>query len=324
MNASFSRNQNWIKFHNVELQKTKEEDMKRIPLELAIAERKAYDLANSNQYYDAAKVISDVINKFKNELDESDIGWYMQIEASYLHKVDKGESFIKQKRAHEFNSNILKCIEGINYKKILKKQNRQVKKIYENILEYSDGNAIIIKANEIIENLKFGNNSTKFEQAFKELGLFLGYIAQRPEKEFRNGLPDVLWKMTNNEYVITEAKNEVLDKREFIYKDEAAQITSGYLWFKDEYKNSSDNELIGHPILIHPSNKKDACAYPDEKVRVMTEFELNKLRNNLLDFSRVLAKEFDKEIDETFIGKQLIRYKLRDIDFIKNYTDKII
>ncbi|EHK2403125.1 DEAD/DEAH box helicase [Clostridium perfringens] len=324
MNAQFTRNPSWIKFHSVKLQQAKQEEFKKLPLELALAERKAYDLANSNNYEDAAKTISDIINKLKDDLDESDIGWYMQIEASYLYNYNKEEALLKQKKAHEYNTNICKSLDGLKYKKILKKTSRQSKKILEYVNKFSDGNGIIVDVNNILQNLEFGKNSNKFEESLKKLGEFLGYYSQRPEKEFKNGLPDGLWKMSNNEYIIFEAKNETLASRKVIYKDEAEQITNSYNWFKNEYTNSSDNEIIGYPVLIHQTNKTDDCAYPDDSVRILTNNELQKLKKNSLDFAKVLASNFNENIDEAFINKNLESYKLTFNKFINNYTIKFM
>ncbi|MCW5198102.1 hypothetical protein F1Z41_08265 [Clostridium perfringens] len=90
--------------------------------------------------------------------------------------------------------------------------------------------------------------------------------------------------MSNNEYIIFEAKNETLASRKVIYKDEAEQITNSYNWFKNEYTNSSDNEIIGYPVLIHQTNKTDDCAYPDDSVRILTNNELQKLKKEFFGF----------------------------------------
>ncbi|TBX16827.1 hypothetical protein BFS06_01150 [Clostridium perfringens] len=324
MNAQFTRNANWIKFHSVQLQRARQEELKKLPLELALAERAAYDLANSNRYMEAAKKISDIINKLKDDLDESDIGWYMQIEASYLYNFDKENALLKQKKAHELNTNICKSLNGLTYKKLIKRTSKQSKQILEYINKFSDCNGIIIEIEHILKNLEFGKNSNKFEESLKNLGNFLGYYAQRPEKEFRNGLPDGLWKMSNNEYIIFEAKNETLSSRSCIYKEEAEQITNSYNWFKEEYSNSSDNDVIGVPVLIHPTNKTDDCAYPDSNVRILTDIELQKLKNNVLDFARVLALNFNNDITEEFINGELEKYQLTFNRFVKNYTTKFI
>lgn len=318
MKASFDRNSKWIKFHNTELQKSKTEQLNAIPIEIAISERKAYDLYNSNRSYEASKVLEDSINHLADKLEKEDKGWYLQLAAFYLYKSDKQSSLLKQMKAHEYNTNVSKSIDGIKYRKIDKNMGLQANKVYKNIKEFSEANTVVIYLNGLIDKLKFGIDSNTFEQAVKELGEFIGYNCQRPEKEFKNGLPDVLWQMTNNEYLVIEAKSEVKEQRDLIYKSEAEQITNSYNWFLSEYKGKK-----GYPILVHPSFKKDECAYPDENVRVITENELCKLRDNLLHFSRVIASNFNKPITVEMIGEQLTLFKLTPELFLTCYTRKI-
>lgn len=318
MQASFDRNGKWIKFHNTELQKAKDEQLNAIPIEIAIAERRAYDLYNSNRSYEASKVIEDSINNLGDKLEKEDKGWYLQLSAFYLYKNDKQASLLKQIKAHEFNTNVSKTIDGIKYRKIDKNMGVQANIVFRNVSEFSEANTVVIYLNGLIDKLKFGIDSNTFEEGFKELGKFIGYNSQRPEKDFRNGLPDVLWQMTNNEYLVIEAKNEVKEDRKLIYKSEAEQITNSYNWFLSEYKGKK-----GYPILIHPSYKKDECAYPNENVSVITENELCKLRDNLLHFSRVIANNFNKPITVEMIGEQLDLFKLTPQSFISTYTRKI-
>lgn len=318
MNASFSRNNNWIKFHNSELQKAKHEEINYIPVELASLERKAYSLYNANRSLEASRIIEMAINNLADNLDECDKGWYLQLAAFYLYKNDKSGAIRKQIKAHEFNSNLIKTIEGIKYKKVDQYRGLQSNAVYKNIKSYDDGNAIVIYINEILGKLVFGGDSNIFEGGFMELGIFLGYNCQRPEKCFGKGLPDVLWQMSNNEFIIVEAKNEVYKTRQYIYKSEAEQISNSYNWFLDEYRGKK-----GHPILIHPSYHKDKCAYPNKEVRVMTETELNKLKQNVLAFARYLSSNFNNPITVEMIGQELDLIELTPEKFISTYTKSI-
>lgn len=169
----------------------------------------------------------------------------------------------------------------------------------------------------ILDKLVFGKDSNKFEEGLSELGEFLGYESQRPEKDFKNGLPDVLWRMTNGEFLIIEAKNEVKNERKEIYKEEAEQITNSYNWFKDNYVNKK-----GYPLLVHPSITTEFSAYPDKEVRVITQNKLQLLKDNTLHFTRELSECFNY-IDEKELKSKLLFYKLLPSDFISNYTEKI-
>lgn len=319
INVSFLRHNSWIKFHNSELQKATDEKINYIPIELATLEREAYRLYNSNRSLEASKIIENAINNLGDKLDNCDKGWYLQLAAFYLYKNDKSEAIKKQIKAHELNNNLFKTIEGIKYKKVERNTGLQPNAVFKNITAYDDGNAVVIYVNKLLEKLIFGGDSNIFESGFMELGKFLGYNSQRPEKCFGKGLPDVLWHMSNNKFVIVEAKNEVYKNRSFIYKKEAEQISNSYNWFIEEYKGKN-----GYPILIHPSNKKELSAYPHTDVRVMTEKELNKLKENVMALGRYISLNFNKPITVEMIGEQLKILKLTPDKFIGEYTTNIL
>jgi len=318
MDASFQRNSQWIKYHNTELQKSNYEEIQKLPIDIAIAERKAYDLYNSNRSSEACDEIERSINSLGDKIDETDKGWYLQLAAFYKYKCDKEAAFMKQIKAHELNDNLCKGIEGIKYKKLSKNIGLQPNIIFNNIHIYEESNAILIYITGILQKLTFGGNSNSFEEGCMLVGEFLGYNSQRPEKSFGRGFPDALWQMANNEYIIIEAKNEVKSKREVIFKSEAEQISNSYNWFLTQYAGKK-----GHPILIHPSYIKDKSAFPNKEVRVMTEVELNKFKKNILTLTKYVTENFDRPITVEDIGKQIILLKLTPETFISEYTRKI-
>ncbi len=105
----------------------------------------------------------------------------------------------------------------------------------------------MLSVDNILSDLSFGIPSDKFERALKEVGLMLGFLSQRPDKEFKKG-PDNLWCGVDNKYLIFECKSEVDEKREEISKQEAGQMNSHCAWFKKEYQ-----ETAFKPILIIPT-----------------------------------------------------------------------
>lgn len=316
INQSLKRNPQWIKHHNLKLQKAKEETIKTLPIELAEAERKAFDLYNANRSLEASNYLEKCLNDSINELDDNDKGWFMQLVA---YKSSQTEGLLKHIKAHEFNSNLCKGIEGIKYKKLDKVIGNQPNKIMEYISQFSEGNAIVLSINHLLEKLSFGMNYDIFERTLVELGQFLGFDAHRPDNEFGKG-PDVLWHLTNNEYLIIEAKNEVLASREHIYRSEVEQIGNSLNWFKNEEYVGK----IGTPILIHPSYKLADDAFPDRSVKVITEDELNLLKKNIKDFSISLATYYNKTLTIQLIGEQLNHFKLNADSIIKNYTRDLV
>ena len=81
--------------------------------------------------------------------------------------------------------------------------------------KFVDPNALVAEGHRIVENLSFGVYANIFEQSFKELAEVFGFDSQRPEKEIKKG-PDVLWQMTDRNFVVIEAKNDNLEQRKNI------------------------------------------------------------------------------------------------------------
>ena len=94
-------------------------------------------------------------------------------------------AFEKQFKAHTLNPNLLKPPTGVNYRKIQAKQTYQALAVVKWVNESNEPNALIARANVILENLTFGLSHDLFEQAFNDLADIIGFQSDRPEKETR-------------------------------------------------------------------------------------------------------------------------------------------
>ena len=118
----------------------------------------------------------------------------------------------------------------------------------------------------------------KFEDSTKRIGLALGFYSQRPDKEYKCG-PDNFWTI-DNKYFIIECKNGVIT--DTISKSDIEQITSSTSWFNQTYHIKDKNNYFS--ILIHPSNKISQDAFSNEKIRVMTDKNLQIFKENIRGF----------------------------------------
>lgn len=309
VNASLSRNDGWITASKSCLASLTY--IQNDSDNFAIAQRLAYNEACINRYGKAIKILNDAID----ETDKIVSGFSKQILAEYINYQDESEAQKLLVSAIRDNKNILKPIEGINYERI-RTVDEQAKTLQNYLIsKYASAlNKFIIDLDVVLEDLIFlPDTANKFEEAIKNLAYFLGFIGQRPEKEYGRG-PDNLWSVGNNKYFVIECKNGVINQ--IINKHDIAQLSISVDWFTDKYDHTS--HYI--PIIIHSGNICEFAATPKENSVVITKEKLEIFKKNIKDFS-IAVKDKLNQIDE--IKNLLIQYKLRDSDIVDCYTNKI-
>jgi len=86
---------------------------------------------------------------------------------------------------------------------------------------------------EAVADLVPEASPTRYEEALANLGGYLGFDAERPEKVHRAG-PDVLWRTEAAFDFVIEAKSEK-DEDNPLYKRDHAQLLEAEHWFKQAY-----------------------------------------------------------------------------------------
>ena len=305
-----SRDQGWQMYHRGALQDIEADQMiESEGVSLASAELRAWQYALKGQYGRAAQEIGNLI-KAKEGMADIDVGWYLQLEAEYLHHVDQATALEKQLKAHDLNSNLLKPPTGINYRKVQAKQTDQARAILDWVKRSNEPNALVSRANEVLDSLTFGFPHDLFEDALSKLARIVGFEPQRPEAETNQG-PDVLWWMTNDHYLIIEAKQEVNLDRDKIYKAEAEQLGHSVTWFNHNYPGKSHTAL-----LVHPTANLAYNAYLPEGCRVVQPQHLQGLVKSVRDFVTALASKSASQWSVSEISSRLETYKLRPTDFL--------
>lgn len=83
-----NRDSNWVQLHKKQISKSVKPKINKELIESARLERDAFNSALSRQYLKAAESLRTQIGKLSNG-DAGDEGWFLQLAAFYLYKVDK-------------------------------------------------------------------------------------------------------------------------------------------------------------------------------------------------------------------------------------------
>ena len=306
------RNPDWIATSKSILSQVEYKDeVKESNIENTLTE--CFELAKHEQYNECTKMLEELINR----QEDNEIKGYLKMQlAEYYNFIDRSASQEILKSAYNLNSKVTKPISGINFKKDTNKINKQV----ENIINFiqrnkEDFNNIIIKLNAILSNLVFVEGTSKlFEKAIKDVGEFIGIESERPEEETGIGPDDLYW--IGKEYaMIIECKNEV-KKENNICKHDCNQLNGSYEWYNSKYEKTG---IEGIPIMIHPSNIYNRECTPNKKTRIITEVELNRLKDNINKFIKELSKPQNYK-DRNNIERLINNHLLSGRNLVENYT----
>ena len=310
-NYSLEKNPEWVTTCKEKLATVKYSNEAKVD-EKIVAQRKAFEKAMNTQWLDAANAIKIVKDK---EIDKRTKGYLCQIQAEYTNKIDSSLSQEILKVGKNLNAAILSPLAGIQYQKTIYTI-PQAQAISKNlIVEKYRLNELLVHIDGILSNLCMGSEYEKFEEALNQIGIALGFVCSRPDKETGGYGPDNLWAIDSSKYLVIECKTEATTQT--IKKDYCNQLSGSVNWFKENY--AYPNECI--PIIVHPSKFIDVVASPDENMRVMTEVELASFRKNLRDFYSALCQNGNIN-DVSKINELLRIHKLKKDDIVNMYTVK--
>jgi hypothetical protein len=211
-------------------------------------------------------------------MDKSDKGWYLQEMARYLYAVNKTDSNKMQKNAHLKNHALMKPRTGMTIAKIAVISHKRMENIIDWVKDSGSFEELMLAVGDILSRLTFGVKADRFEAALNELAFALGFVGQRPEKEWKEG-PDNLWGLRDGEFMLFECKSEVLLDRAEINKHETEQMNRSCAWFEKNYKCTKVKNVI-----IIPPRKLDRAAALTHNVEVLQNSGLQKLVLNVRTF----------------------------------------
>lgn len=275
------RDSGWVKVSKKALLKAKpSEGLSLDPVAVAI--RTAFDQARMGDHPAAVQTLK----KLASTLDDEDAKALILVrEAEIAHHIDPANAQKILLAAYKLNHSVLKPIDGIAYQKLSPVSGKQAAAVQEihrtRFLEAADR---ILHFKGLVDDLKFEpNTANEFEAAVYDIGILIGVGSQRPEKSSDKG-PDNLWAFSNSEFLIIECKNGATSEQG-ISKHDLGQLGQGIDWFEEKYTST----VAKTALIIHPMKNTGPGAAMIAGARVMTEKQLAKLRNALLDFAKALG-----------------------------------
>jgi hypothetical protein len=219
-----------------------------------------------------------------------------------------------QRKAFEWNRLLFRPVAGVRYQKMIAKAGLQAQNTLAWVQTHTDPNAITVSVEALVNNLVFGVNHSRFEEAWAELGTILGFKSERPEEELGKG-PDGLWAMPESHYLLTEVKNEVELDRTEIHQNEAEQMSNHANWFEKEYGKGVPVTLL----IVHPAEDLADSAYPPANTMVMTLKKLEELHTRLRAFAAALSSKPPEAWTATEIGRLLASHRLDAVSVRSSY-----
>ncbi|CAA0188027.1 DEAD/DEAH box helicase [Tenacibaculum maritimum] len=279
-NLCLIQDSNWREYHSgilseAEVEQTNDRIMTN--LKIADAESKAMEKYRSRDYQGASnKILNDIVDSF--DLTSKQKGWYFEASANYMYLGNIAKSNDLQIKASSTTSHMLQSKNGHNYTKIVANE-EQASQVLTFVKNFETSQDFKIYFEDTLDNLQFNPDipHTKFENSLAEVGRLIGFYAQEPELEFGNG-PDVLWGMTDNHYLILEAKSRAIHDE--ITRDNIGQLLISGEWFKNLYGPIAKHNLV----TLQPPNIQGWNVSSSPETRVIDEESLTLLKETLRRF----------------------------------------
>lgn len=248
--------------------------------EVMFRARLAFNHASVDQYSAAASELSAAIEMTSDTRTQ---GWLQEQLAVYKHLLDPAEAQHILAGAIKRNPRVTRPLTGVSYAR-LPANVAQAQSAAEFLgSNYASRNELLLGFNSFLDDLVFDPDGTdEFENGVEILGLHLGFIVQRPERDSGNG-PDVLWALGAMKYLVIECKSGVIQNR--VRRSDVAQLSHSMNWFAGAYGN--DSEAV--PVLVHPSRTLAGDASAPTECRIVTRDRLEDMKAAVRAFSVALV-----------------------------------
>ena len=184
--------------------------------------------------------------------------------------------------AHSLNRALQRPVSTTQYAPLLSPTQQSVA-IVEYVQRFELRRGVLAEFETIAANLVRTATYRQFEEAFKHLGLILGFASERPEKKDQ-GAPDVLWILDHASAWIIECKSKKQPENP-LTKEEHGQLLQSEEWFKEHYP-----KLTGERISVHPNTLATAAVTPG-KTQVLTLAKLGELVGSVRTLLEDLSSE---------------------------------
>lgn len=315
MKQSLQRDEGWKEFYKEEMDKISNTSDTSAIYDILLLERKAAVYNYAGDYEKASSLIQKIVDNHCN--DDSEKGWYLQLMARYKYLQSKVDSNTLQKSAFLKNHELLKPSEGITYKKLDFINENRIQRILTHIKNFKNFEELKLSVEGVLADLEFGTSAEKFESALHELGIMLGFLSERPDKEFKKG-PDNLWCGVSNQYFIFECKSEVNVERQEINKHEAGQMNTHCAWFESQYGDSFVKR-----ILVIPTKNLSYHGDFTHQVEIMRRGKLKSLRVNVkaffIEFNKYEIDSLSDEKIQEFLNAHKLNIESLKTEYSENY-----
>jgi len=309
------RDDAWKQYYNETVRKTSKASSRTTDsnrLNLANAERRAFESAIINDFQGAVKILNDAIDEHISD-NPAAKGWYLQRIANYQYDIDPGKAFETQMSACKNNTSMLrppsitrrpKRHQGASGHSIIKEWYSQ----------FDNPNGAIARIQEFKAQLSFDMPHSVIEQALCDLAPLLGAKGSRPENAEGEG-PDGLWLWQELALVI-EVKNE---NKTSLHKKDGSQLLSSMQWFRENFPRGK-NPI---PVFVANVTLCDQGAYFPENTKVITSGKMSILLEKVEQcYGKMIAEPLLWSNNKSFDELQQ-SFSLSPEQFIKNFTDNL-
>jgi replicative superfamily II helicase len=312
MSQCLRRDVSWKAYYAEQMDSVKPEKIHGAALELFTYERDAELKYLKGDADGAAAVLQTMINTIIKE--ENEQGWYLQEMARYLYPHNKTESNKLQIAAHQKNHSLMKPLTGMAITKLVISQQR-MENIIKWVNNYTTFEELRLASEEILSHLSFGVKADTFENALDNLAGLLGFVGQRPEKEWKEG-PDNLWGIRDGEFLLIECKDEVALNRADINEKEAEQMNRSCAWFDKHYAGATVKN-----VMIIPTRNLSRKTLFTHPVHIIKEKGLGNLVRSVRAFVTEFSKLDLKDLSEKKVQGLVNLHMLSVDDILNRYTE---
>lgn len=315
INQSLGRDEGWKQYYGENMDQIKDTIIEKTHIEKLSLEREFDIEYKKNNIDKSIEKIQQFIDK--HVTNPSERGWYLQKKAKYQYSMSISESVKTQTAAYKNNRYLLMPEDTINFVKLTTiswHRTENIKNFLVSIESFEELNLFI---NDVLTNLSFGMKSDKFEKALDEIGTFLGFKTQRPEKESKKG-PDNLWLIGQNQYIMFECKNEVNQERKTIFKSETGQMNNSIAWFNENYSNSTVKNIM--IVSTKKINKAGGFINP---VSIINGKNLDKFKKNIKNFCAEFNSTDFSDLSSQKIQEYINNHKLDTTSLLNLYTEEV-
>jgi len=253
------RDPNWVAYHASELADAAHAaPVSTLVLKVAGAERKAFKLQRLGQFEKALQTLEKLIADNELKGDAQRRAWLAATAARIAYQMndeERGQKLQTQAFSVSNNHSPPKVRPAYVARPIPGKQSAA---IVARMLEYDLRGALLADFDEAVAELVPTASAARYEEALANLGSYLGFDAERPEKAYKKG-PDVLWRTDAAFDFVIEAKSKKEDNP--LYKNDHAQLLEAEAWFKGTYPNRDAVRVSALPEAIADPKASTAGSY---------------------------------------------------------------